>query len=142
MTEIAQIGQEGGKYFWSKLKVDWIMFFSALTISILGLFTMNSFTGSDTFFHKQIIWIIVSVSVFFLLSFGDYRFLKKTKVVVTLYVFFLILLLLIFAVGKISMGAQKWFDFGLFAFQPSDTIKLVMVILFAKYSSLYALGRE
>jgi rod shape determining protein RodA len=135
MTELAQIGDEKGKYFWSRLKVDWIMFFSALTISVFGLFTMNSFTGSDSFFHKQIVWIIVSVLVFFLLSFGDYRFLNKTKVIMPIYAFFLFLLLLLFAMGKVSKGAESWFNFGSFAFQPSDPIKLVLVILFAKYFS-------
>ena len=135
MTEITQIGGDERRHSWSNLKVDWIMFFSALTISILGLFTMNSFTGIDSFFHKQIIWIIVSVVVFFILSFGDYRFLNKTKVIMPIYSFFLFLLLILFAVGKISKGAQSWFNFGAFAFQPSDTIKLVLVILFAKYFS-------
>ena len=94
MTEISQIGDEGRRFFGSKLKVDWIMFFSALTISILGLFTMNSFTGIDSFFHKQIVWIIVSVVVFFLLGLGDYRFLNKTKVIMPIYAFFLSLLLI------------------------------------------------
>ncbi|MFA6227279.1 MAG: rod shape-determining protein RodA [Candidatus Paceibacterota bacterium] len=135
MTEIAEIRNEGGKYFWSRLRIDWIMFFSTLTISILGLFTMNSFTGIDTFFHKQVIWLVISIVIFFLLGFGDYRFLKKTKVIMSLFVFFLFLLLILFAIGKISKGAQSWFDFGAFAFQPSDTIKLVLVILLAKYFS-------
>jgi rod shape determining protein RodA len=44
-------------------------------------------------------------------------------------------LLLLAVVGKVVKGAQSWFDFGLFSFQPSDPIKLVIIIVLAKYFS-------
>lgn len=133
MSDISLTGQRTS--FLSKIKIDWIMFFSAIFISFLGLLTMNSFTGYDSFFHKQLIWLVVSVLVMFALSFGDYRFLKKTRVVMLIFVASFIILLTLFVLGKVSKGAQSWFDFGAFAFQPSDPIKVALVILFAKYFS-------
>jgi rod shape determining protein RodA len=37
--------------------------------------------------------------------------------------------------GSVSHGAQSWFDFGGFSFQPADMMKLVLVIILAKYFS-------
>jgi rod shape determining protein RodA len=45
------------------------------------------------------------------------------------------LLGLLFFLGKISNGAQSWFSFGAFSFQPSDMIKLVVILMLAKYFS-------
>jgi len=45
------------------------------------------------------------------------------------------LLVSLFFIGKISHGALSWLDFGLFSFQPADMIKLVLIIVLAKYFS-------
>ena len=119
----------------SNLKIDWILFFSVICVSILGLITMTSFSGDDSYLLKQSIWLGISVSVFFLLSFIDYRFLKKTKIVVLLYSFSIILLLILSVVGHTAKGAQSWFTIGGMAFQPSDPIKIVLIIILAKYFS-------
>ncbi len=117
------------------LDIDWILFFSALFIISAGLLTMNSF---DTFFHyfdKQLIWIFVSVIVFFVLSFFDYRFLKRTGVVITIFCLSVLLLLALFLVGHTSGGAESWFQIAGVSFQPADFIKLIIIILLAKYFS-------
>jgi rod shape determining protein RodA len=125
----------GQKSFLSSLNIDWLLFFTALTISFLGLFTMNSFVGNDSNFYKQIIWLVVSVLAFFSFSFIDYRFLRKSKVVILIFLLSFLLLLALFALGKVSKGAQSWFNFGGIAFQPSDPIKLALIILLSKYFS-------
>lgn len=121
--------------FFSNLKIDWILFFSVLCVSFFGLMTMTSFTGNEAYLWKQIIWLIISILVFFGLSFVDYRFFNKTKVVVWFFSISVFLLLILFVVGHVSKGAQSWFNFGGVAFQPSDPIKLVLIILLAKYFS-------
>jgi rod shape determining protein RodA len=118
-----------------KLDIDWILFFSALCISVLGLLTMNSFVGNNDFFFKQTIWLIVSIIFFFVFSFFDFRFLRKTSVVVSIFVLAFFLLLALFAVGKISKGAESWFNLGLFSFQPVEFVKLALIILLSKYFS-------
>lgn len=117
------------------LDIDWILFFSAILISLAGLITMGSFGPSSNYFDKQIIWILISVIIFFILSIFDYRFLKRTGVVVTIFVLSVLLLLTLFIVGHVAKGAQSWFDFGAISFQPADFIKLIIVILLAKYFS-------
>ncbi len=121
--------------FFSSLKIDWIMFFSALVISFLGLLTMSSFVSEDPFLEKQIIWLVISIMVFFILSFVDYRFLNKTNVVITIFLGSLAMLFILFVLGHTAKGAESWFRIGGVSFQPSDPIKLVLIILLAKYFS-------
>jgi len=45
------------------------------------------------------------------------------------------LLLLLFIIGHISNGAKSWFSLGFLSFQPSDPMKLVVILLLAKYFS-------
>lgn len=119
----------------SNLNIDWVLFFSVMIISFLGLLTMSSFVSNDPFLEKQIIWLVISVVVFFILSFIDYRFLNKTNVVVSIYFISLILLFALFIIGHTAKGAESWFRIGGLSFQPSDPIKLVLIILLAKYFS-------
>jgi rod shape determining protein RodA len=124
------------KSLWRKLKeIDWLLFFSAIFIAVAGLITTGSFGESGDYFNKQIIWLIISVCVFFVLSVFDYRFLKRTGVVISIFFLSVLLLLALFVVGKVSKGAQSWFDFGAISFQPADLIKLVIIVLLAKYFS-------
>ncbi len=115
--------------------VDWILLLSTLPLLGAGLVTMNSFVGNENFFQKQLIWIFISIAIFFILSFIDFRFLRKTWVSVTLFSISCIMLVLLFFVAKVTKGAISWFDFGLLSFQPSDIIKLVLIIVLAKYFS-------
>lgn len=108
---------------------------SVLAISFAGLFTMSSFQGNDTYFVKQGIWIIISLSVFLFASMFEYRFLKQTRIVVTIYGVLLFVLSLLFVIGHISKGAESWFHVGGVAFQPSDLMKLGLIIVLAKYFS-------
>ncbi len=117
------------------IDIDWILFFALIPILLAGLFTMNSFVGENIFFVRQIIWILISLLAFFLFSFFDFKFLRRTGVVTALYLVALFLLLTLFIIGSIFYGAQSWFDLGFFAFQPSEFAKLALIILLAKYFS-------
>ncbi len=115
--------------------IDWTLLISALLIVAAGILTMGSFSGDGYFSEKQIVWVSISVAVFFILSFIDFRFLRRTGVIVSLFLISTISLLLIFIFGDVVLGAQSRFDFGAFAIQPSDPVKLVVIFLLAKYFS-------
>ncbi|MBU0612094.1 rod shape-determining protein RodA [Patescibacteria group bacterium] len=120
-----------------KLKrIDWLLVFFITPIVLSGLVTMKSFTpleDTGNFFSRQIIWVVLSFAVFFIFSFIDFRFLKRTEVLVFLLLFFSGMLLVLFVLGHVSHGAKSWFDLGGFSFQPADMMKLVLVLLLAKY---------
>src|SRR3989344_2209835 len=118
--------------------IDWLLVLFIFPIIISGLVTMKNFApqeGGGEFFSKQVIWILLSFVVFFLFSFIDFRFLKQTNILVFIFLFTLAILLLLFILGNVAHGAKSWFDFGFFSFQPADTMKLVLVLILAKYFS-------
>ena len=45
----------------------------------------------------------------------------------------IVFLLLVLAVGKTSMGATRWLHLGFFSMQPSEPMKIVIIITFARY---------
>lgn len=115
--------------------IDWLLFVFIVPVVFAGLITMKSFVGETSFFSHQIIWIIVSFSIFFICSFIDFRFLKKTKILIVLFLGFSLLLTMLFVLGHTAGGAQSWFNFGFFSFQPSDLMKLVVILILSKYFS-------
>lgn len=119
----------------SLLRIDWLLVVFLLPVLGAGLVTMKSFTESTPFFSHQLIWIGIAFSVFFFLSYIDFRFLKRTDVLVSIFGIFSLLLILLFIFGHTSNGAQSWFSFGGFSFQPSDMMKLVVIMMLAKYFS-------
>jgi rod shape determining protein RodA len=116
-------------------RIDWILISAVLLLASAGLITMNSFSGENYFFERQLIWISISIFVFLVLSFVDFRFLKKTNVIVSLFVASVAILLFTLIFGDIFQGAQSWIDVGAFSVQTSDPIKIVVLLLLAKYFS-------
>lgn len=116
--------------------IDWVLMGAALLIMAAGLVTMNSFVPSENyFFDKQLVWGGVALIVFLLASLGDYRFLRRRETIVILFLLSIALLAALFAGGEITKGAQSRFDVGLFDIQPADPVKLVLILLLAKYFS-------
>lgn len=117
-------------------EVDWILFGAIIPIVLAGLFTMNSFSsGNNDFFSKQLVWLSLSVPLFFIFSFIDFKFLRRTSVIVWLFIVAVGLLSLLFIVGSVYQGSQSWFNLGAFSFQPAELVKLILIIILAKYFS-------
>ncbi len=119
-------------------KIDWMLVLFVMPIVAAGLVTMKSFSPLESttdFFSKQIIWVAISLFVFFIFSFIDFRFLKRTDILVFLFLATSFILLVLIVLGNISNGAKSWFDFGFFSFQPVDIMKLVLILVLAKYFS-------
>ncbi len=123
------------KKFKENLSWDWYLFVPALTISLFGLVTMNSFSSENYFFTRQCIWILLSLIVFVVTTSIDWSFLRRRGVVVSIFLITLLALISLFAIGQVTKGAQRWLDLGFFAFQPSDLAKIVLIMMLAKYFS-------
>ncbi len=119
-------------------RIDWLLVVFILPIVAAGLVTMRNFAGEEgagVFFQKQIIWIVVGFTVFFIFSYLDFRFLKRTDVLVFIFLFNCFILLSLYILGHVSHGAKSWFNFSVFSFQPVDMMKLILVLILAKYFS-------
>ncbi len=118
-----------------KRKIDWLIVLAIIPILAAGLVTMKSFTGESGFFARQMIWVAVSFAALFLSSRIDVRFLKHGNVALGIFIGSIILLVVVFVAGSIVNGAKSWLSFGAFSFQPSDLVKVALILLLAKYYS-------
>lgn len=111
------------------------LFAAIVLLSLLGLVTMYTFQGDNSYFERQLIWLGASIAVFFLALVPDYRFLRIGHTTFILYVGIVALLVGVLFFGEVVKGAQSRFDLGLFDLQPSEPAKLVLIAVLAKYFS-------
>lgn len=118
--------------------IDWTLFLSLVILVFFGLITMNTFglSGSDYFFQRQILWVLVAIAVFFATAFTNWNFLKTNSVFLLIIYFVLVLLLgLLIAVGFAVRGAASWIKVASFNIEPVEIMKPILVLLLAKYFS-------
>lgn len=115
--------------------IDTTLFLAIIPLLSAGLITMYSFVNESYFFGRQIIWISITITVFIFLSKINWRFLRQGWILVYLYGIFTSLLIVLLFIGNTVRGAQSWLLVGGFTFQPSDFMKLVLILMLAKYFS-------
>ena len=119
-------------------KVDFNLVLTVVSLNCIGLINLYSATHGVNFaltskFWKQLIWLFGGWSIFIVVTFINYSFFRRFA-----YVFYLLNLGCLVAVifwGKSFYGAQRWLDFGWFRFQPSETIKLSIILVLARILS-------
>ncbi len=116
-------------------EIDWSILGAVLPIMLASLSTMTSFGGESSFFTKQLLWFGVGIILLIAFAFLDVRFLRDSRYVVAAYLSSLALLVLVLFLGKTVKGAKSWFDFGGFSFQPTDFVKILVIVVLAKYFS-------
>ncbi len=114
--------------------IDPLLIVSVLVIALFGLSAMSSLE-SNVFMQKQLVWLSVAAGVFIVSSFMDFRFLRRSGVVMVAYLGTVVLLAVMFVIGSAFQGAQSWLDIGAFAIQPSEFAKLAVILVLAKYFS-------
>lgn len=116
-------------------ETDWLLALLTLPIVGAGIITMTSFSEANQLATKQGVLVLISLGVFFVASQFDVRVLKRTPILVGLFLLFSGLLVALFVLGNVANGAQSWFSFGSFSLQPSDFMKVVVILMLAKYFS-------
>jgi len=119
----------------SRFFFDWTLLLPVLTLSFLGVLTMSTFGQGSSLAPRQLIWILIAFGVYVALSNFDMRFLRRTPVVMSMYVVSVLLLSLLILFADPVMGARAWFSFGFISFQPADLAKFTLIALLAKYLS-------
>jgi rod shape determining protein RodA len=113
---------------------DWVLLVLVLIICSLGVVEIYSATLGTKFagVHlKQVYWILGGISLMFIVSLFSYQALLER--VPLFYVISIASLLAVLALGKVYLGAKRWVQIGSFHFQPSEWVKLVLILAMAKY---------
>lgn len=114
-------------------KIDWWIIGALIPLLFMSVSTLGSFDSSLSLMSRQLVWIAISFVVFFVMTALDFSFLKKTGALLWMYGGGIIFLLGLFFVGSTVNGAQSWYSFGALSFQPADMMKLLLILVLAKY---------
>ena len=120
--------------------LDWPLIALTLvigTIGVVNIFSATaSYTGSGTAYYlKQLYWIVTGLILVLAVCSIDYHLLDD--IAYWVYGVVVVLLLLVLVVGKTSMGATRWLHLGFISLQPSEPMKIVIIIIFARLFSRY-----
>lgn len=113
--------------------IDYWIFIPIVILMTFGLLTMSTLDANDVIFSRQIILIIIALACFLSFSTLDYRALKNSKILLAIYGFLVFALALIFVFGYVSKGGNRWFNLGSFFIGPSEPMKLVLILILAKF---------
>jgi len=120
-------------------RLDLNFAFVILALNLIGLINLYSAThgmySTDKvdLFWMQLAWLSVGWSVFLTVTLIDYKFFIRIAYI--LYGLNVGALMFVEFFGKTSLGATRWIDLGFFRYQPSETMKGVMVLVLARIVS-------
>jgi rod shape determining protein RodA len=121
--------QEVWKHF------DFWLFGTVVILCIFGIAMIRSAVAGNEVLGdlvgRQIIWAGVTIGVILVVGLVDYHFYAALSR--PLYLGTAILLAIIFVVGKVSFGAKRWLDTGLFFIQPAELAKVLMILILADF---------
>ena len=104
-----------------------------LAISVLGIMIIGS--AQEAAQKKQIIGLAIGLIFMVIASLVDYSWLLNFY-----WIFYFLgigMLALVPLIGKSANGATRWIDLGFFQFQPSDVMKIILILFFAKLFTKY-----
>ena len=120
--------------FFQKVKnLDYILLLSILILSTLSLFVMYSTDGGELLYHTKSHFIKLSVffALMLLISFFNIKFWHLSSYF--LYGIIILLLIWVSIYGIKVSGSQRWMDLYFLALQPSELMKIGIILCLAKY---------
>lgn len=102
-------------------------------ICVYGFIILYSAAGGniEPWAYKQIIVFSIFMPVAILISLIDLRLIYNLSYV--FYIFTFILLLIVQFFGKSAKGAARWIDLGIFTIQPSELVKISIILMLSRY---------
>jgi rod shape determining protein RodA len=115
---------------------DWTLFIAVATLGVVGVINLYSATSVARGSHaedyvQQIYWLVGGGILATMVAALDYRHYERLGYAV--YAVGVVLLLLVFILGREIRGSSRWIYIGTYSFQPSEFMKLFLVVALAKY---------
>ena len=113
--------------------VDIVLFFSILILGIISLFAMYSTDGGEFLYHTKshIVRFFVFFILFIAVSFFKINFWYNWSI--PIFIAILALLILVKFFGLTSSGSQRWLNLYFINLQPSELMKVSLILFLAKY---------
>ncbi|MEH6987882.1 stage V sporulation protein E [Cytobacillus firmus] len=127
-----------------KTTPDFILMIVTLTLLAVGLTMVYSASAiwadykfDDSFFFakRQMLFAGVGIIAMFFIMNVDYWTWRTWAKVLIIICFVLLILVLVPGVGNVRNGSRSWIGVGAFSIQPSEFMKLAMIVFMAKFLS-------
>ena len=115
------------------LRLHWeLVLLIVLTASIGFVMLYSAANGNfDPWASRQISRFSIGVAMMLVVALVDIRLWLRCSYII--YAVCLVLLAAVEIKGSIGMGAQRWLDFGFFQLQPSELMKIAVILALARY---------
>ena len=122
-----------------------LLFFTMISLIIIGLIMIYSssyiwadykFNDSLKYVRGQTIFFIIGLFLIYIILKLDSNFFYKYSKLFLISSFVLLILVLIPGIGVVRNGSRSWFGIGSFGVQPSEAMKLALIISVSKFLSL------
>ena len=120
--------------FFQKIKdLDFILLFSILLLGLISLGTMYSTDGGQVLFHTKshLSKFLIFTFLMLMISFFNIKFWFSLS-----YIFYIIVILMLFWTinfGVTASGSQRWISLYFINIQPSELMKIFIILCLAKY---------
>ena len=113
-------------------EISWGLVMTVMVVAGIGFAVLYSVAGDlDPWASRQMIRFAFGLVLMFAVAFIGIK--VWFHMVYVIYAAALALLVLVELKGEVGMGAQRWIDFGFFQLQPSEIMKLALVLVLARY---------
>ncbi len=115
------------------LSIDYILVFSIFVLGLVSILAMYSTDGGEFKYHTKshILRFFIFFFMFLILSFIQIRFWHSQSYII--YIIFFFLLLGVKYFGLTSSGSKRWLDLYFMNLQPSELMKIGLILFLAKY---------
>jgi rod shape determining protein RodA len=118
---------------------DWPLFVTVCAIAVIGVSNLYSATsaplatdrGLGNLYIQQIYWLVLGAGVAVIIAGIDYRHYERFAWFA--YGAGIVLLVLVFLLAPEIRGSQRWIRIGTFSLQPSETMKMLLIVALAKH---------
>lgn len=111
----------------------WVITFSLVVVGQLIFYGLSLGENSVGLWLKQGAIILIACFLYWWFGRSDYRFFKGVAWYGLIISGLLLIAVLLF--GRIEYGARRWLDIGIVGFQPTELVKVALIIFLAKYFS-------
>ncbi len=113
--------------------LDYILLISVIALSVISVFVMYSTDGGEILFHTKnhFVKLVVFFPLMIVVAFFNIKFWHNFSYIV--YLLVIILLIYVSFFGIKASGSKRWMDVYFFVLQPSELMKIAIIMCLAKY---------
>ena len=115
---------------------DWTLVILVVSLMVIGVINLYSTTMGQEIegvpvYLRQVVWFALGLVVMLVVAFVDYRHYQTFAYAIL--AISLIPLVALLAYDVAGGGVHRWIRFGLFSFQPSEVVKICLILVLARF---------